>query len=140
MFEIVLPNCLCGERSKYEGAPQNWNYFLEGSHLLVQASPASECSRNPSVAVDQLALLWEAVCLQLIFFEGSFTTFDHFMMGDLQAHLPTPCWVFSSFWPKKTWPWCLTLPMHLILPIATFFCFPSWKKSSKRNILPMRKR
>ena len=41
------------------------------------------------------------------------------MMGDLQAHLPTLCCVFSSFWPKMA-P-CSTLPIHPILPQATFF-------------------
>ena len=52
------------------------------------------------------------------------------MMGDLRAHLPTPCWVFSSFWPKMVWPPCVTLPIHHISPPATF-CFPGWKKFLK---------
>ena len=32
-------------------------------------------------------------------------------MGDLQVHLFTPHWVFSSFWPKTAWPSCPTLPI-----------------------------
>ena len=40
------------------------------------------------------------------FFEDSFNVFAHFMMGDLQACLSTPRWVFNSFWP-----WNSTTPM-----------------------------
>ena len=41
-------------------------------------------------------------------------------------------WVFSSFWPKKlAWPPCPALPVHLILPQATFFLFPHVKKVLK---------
>ena len=36
------------------------NYLLEGGPLVVQAAPLGECSRNPSVSVHQLVLLWEA--------------------------------------------------------------------------------
>ena len=50
------------------------------------------------------------------------------MTGDLWGHLPTPCWVFSSFWPKQQDPPCPTSPIHLIWPQATFFCFPRLKK------------
>ena len=63
------------------------------------------------------------------------------MMGDLWLHLPTPHWVFSSFWPKMALSLCPTLPLHLILPWGNFsFCFPRWKKSLKGNILLMWKR
>ena len=67
----------------------------------------------------------------ILFFEDSFNTFVHFMLGDLQAHLPTQHWVFSSFLPKTAWPQYPTLSIHLILPQVTFFCFPGWKKVLK---------
>ena len=35
-------------------------HLLEGSPLVAQASPTGGCSRNPSVPVYELALLWEA--------------------------------------------------------------------------------
>ena len=54
--------------------------------------------------------------------------FAHFMMGDLQEHLPTLCWVFSSFWLKTAWPPYPTLPIHVILPQVTFFLLP-WMKN-----------
>ena len=34
---------------------------------------------------------------QVNFFDHFFNVFAHFMVGDLQAHLPTPCRVLSSF-------------------------------------------
>ena len=37
--------------------PKNQSYILEGRPRVVQASPTSECSRNPSVSVHQLLLL-----------------------------------------------------------------------------------
>ena len=39
-----------------------WNYLLEGGPLSYRLPLLGECSRNPSVAVHQLALLWEATC------------------------------------------------------------------------------
>ena len=80
-----------------------------------------------------------SVWLQWIFFGDSFKEFAHFMMGDLPMHLFTLHWVFSSFSPKTAWPLCLTFPVHLISPQATFFP-PGWKNSSKGNVLPMWKR
>ena len=65
------------------------------------------------------------------FFEDSLNTFAHFMMGDLRAHLPTPHWLFSSFWPKTGWSPCPTCPIYPILPWANVFCFPGWKKVLK---------
>ena len=53
------------------------------------------------------------------------------MMGDLQVHLTTVCWVFSSFWPKTAWSLCPTLPIQLISPSDFFVCFPGWKKLLK---------
>ena len=64
--------------------------------------------------------------------------FAHFMVGDLQAHLPTLCWV--NFWPKIAWPPLSHLPYSSDLALSNFFllfvCSPRCKKSSKGNILP----
>ena len=73
------------------------------------------------------------VQLQWICFEDSFSTFAHFIMGDLWTHLPTPHWVFSSFWPKTACPPCPTLPIHLISPQTTFFLFCQDKIILKRK-------
>ena len=70
------------------------------------------------------------------FDEDSFKMFAHFMMGDLGAHLPILCWVFS-FWAKKAWPPCPTLPIHLIFLWMTFLLFPWMKDVLKRKYLPM---
>ena len=75
-------------------------------------------------------------CIQLQwnFLEDYFNVFAHFMMGDLWAHLPTPYWVFSRFWPKMAWPPCSTLPIHQISPRGTFFVVAlSDEKSPKRE-------
>ena len=88
-----------------------------------------ECSRNSFASVYQLVLLWEAAFSFSEVFSKTFKEFAHFMMGDLQAHLPTPCRVFSSFWPKNA----RTLVPHPpyspnLTPIDYFCCgFPEWK-------------
>ena len=47
----------------------------------------------------------------------------------------------AVFGQETAWPLCLTLPIHTVSLWATFFCcFFRWKKSSKGNVLPMRKR
>ena len=63
------------------------------------------------------------------FFEDYFSSFAHFLMGDLQAHLPTLHWVFSSFWPKMAWPPCPTLPNLLYGELAPEWLFYFIKKS-----------
>ena len=108
------------------GTPKNWNYLLEDRPLVVQASPTRWVFWEPSVSLYQLALLWEAV---FGFSEGfwRFNTSARFTRGDLRAHLPTPHWIFSSFWPKTAWPLYSILPIHPISPCVTFFLFP-WMK------------
>ena len=72
----------------YKGDHKNWNYLLSGHPLIkYRLPPLGECSRNPSVSVYQLALLWEAVSgySDFFFFEDSFQVFAHFMSG-----LPSP--------------------------------------------------
>ena len=126
-YLLLLVSLLSQHYDFYIGGwtpPKTQDYLLEGGTLVVQASPTRWVF--PSVSVHQLALLWEAVFgFSECFFEDSFSVFAHFMMGDLWAHLPTMCWVFSSFWPKIVWLLYLTLPIHLISPEVTFFvCFP----------------
>ena len=119
--------------------PKKPRIELCSGSLEIQASPSKwlgECSRNPSVSVYQLALLWEAVWCLWIFFEDSFNMLAHFLMGDLQVYLPTLHWVFISSWPKAS---CPTLPIHTISPWVTF-TFPGWKKSSKGSVFLIQKR
>ena len=122
------------------GTPKIWNYLLEVGPLWYMLPRLGECSRNPSVSVCQMRCCETSQAVfgfSEIFCKDSFNTFARFMMGDLWVNLPTLCWVFSSFWPKTAWPppRCPTLSIHPISPRATFlFCFPEWKKSSKRNI------
>ena len=62
------------------------------------------------------------------FSEDSFNVFAHVMMGDLGVHVPTPHWVFSSFWPKMAWSPC---PHSLYSPNLAprgIYCFPRLKK------------
>ena len=89
-----------------------------------------ECSRNPSVSVYQLALLWEDAFSLSEYFEDYLNVFAHFVTDDLWVHLPTRSWVCSSFQPKTPWPPCPTLPGHLVLPQVTFL-FSSMKEVLK---------
>ena len=64
------------------------------------------------------------------FFLKIFSSFAHFMMHDLQAHLPTLHRVFSSFWPNGIIP----LPHPPFSPDLTpsdFSVFPQMKKVLK---------
>ena len=82
-----------------------WNYLLEGGPLVVQASQSRFGFSE---------------------FFWSLNTFAHFMMGDLQVHLTTLHWVFSSFWPKMAWLSCPTFPIHWSCSEQPFFV--SWMK------------
>ena len=126
----------------YEGRPQKHKIIIwRVGPLWYRLPPLGKCSRNPSVSVYQLMVLWEAtIGFSEFYFEDSFNAFVHFMISDLRVHLPTLRWVFSSFWPKTAWP---CAPPFLLIrshPKWLFFCFPRWKKSLKGNILPMWKR
>ena len=139
MTFIQAPHC----RSIHKGnSPQTQKYRLEGGSLEVQASPTRNppCISVPAGIVMRVYI--HSVSVNFFFFFGdSFNTFAHFMMGDLRAHLPTPCWVFSSFWPNTTQSLCSTLPIHQISPPETFCLFVSpWKRSSKGNVFLMWKR
>ena len=113
---------------------------LKKTELSSGPLPLGECSRNPSVSVYRPASLGEAAhSFSEFFFEDSPNVFAHFMMGDLQAHLPTQHCV-QQFSPKMAGPPCPTLPTPDLTPRDFFFCFPGGKKSSKGNILPMWRR
>ena len=115
------------------GTPQNWNYLMEGGPLQYRLPPLGECSRNPSVSVHQLALLWEAAL-----------TFSELFLKTLSMCLPLswwvtyertrpPHWVFSSFWSKMAW-LPLRAPPTLFTPShhKRLFLFP-WMKSPQRE-------
>ena len=98
----------------YEGGPpQNQNYLLEGRRLVAQDSLTRWVFQERVHSAS--ANLFLKTC----------NAFVRFMMGDLQAHLPTLCWVFSIFWPKS--------PPYLAP--SDSLCFPTWKRSSKENVL-----
>ena len=107
--------------------PPQWSYLLEGGPLYYRLPRLGEYSRNPSVSVYQLALLWEAVFSFSEFF-WRLSVFAHFM-SDLWAHLSTLHWVFSTFWPKTAWLSCPTQ----IHPRQLFFLFPQMKKTPQRE-------
>ena len=64
-----------------EGDPQNGILFWRSGPLLYRLHPLGVCSRNPSVSVYHLVLLWEAEFgFSEFFFEHSYNMFAHFMM------------------------------------------------------------
>ena len=84
----------------------------------------------------------ERLCLASVIFFFFFKTQPvcPFHDGWFMSTCPHRSWVFSSFDQKNpAWPPCPSLPIHLILPQATF-CFFGWKKSSEGNISPIWKR
>ena len=104
--------------------------FWRGGTLSYRFSPPGESSRNLSVSVYQLALLWETMfSFSEIFwlFQCICPSYDEW----LRAHLPPPLWVFSSFWRKTASP---PGPRHPyspnLTPINTFL-FPWMKKLCK---------
>ena len=116
------------------GGPQKRNYLLGAVPFWYGLPLLGEHSRDPSVAVCQLALLWEVLFSFSEFFLKTVSMhFAQFMMGDLRAHLLTPHCMFSSFWPKPAWSLRPTLPIHQVLPPATFFVSPD-ESSPQREV------
>ena len=113
--------------------PQNRSIFWKVGPLQYRLTPLGECSKNASISVYQQMLLWDAAFgfNDFFFFGDSFNSFAHFIMGDLPAHLPTPHWVCSSFWPKTEWPLYSTLPIHL----SDFFFVSLDEKIPQREML-----
>ena len=103
---------------------------MEGGPLVVHTSPLGECSRNPSVSVDQVALRWHAVfgfneffwrlfqCLCL-FHDGWFMSVPAHMALSVQQFL-TQNGTTSVSHP----------PVHPISPLVTvlFVCLFPWRK------------
>ena len=105
--------------------PQNGIIFWRVGPFKYRLPLLGEGSRNPSVSVYQLVLLWDAV----FSFSECFWT--------LSTCLPILCWVFSSFWPKTARPLCSALPIHPIslwVTIFLFVCVPGWK--NQRDLIP----
>ena len=88
-------------------------------------------SRNPPVSVYWLELLWEAV---FSFSECILKTLSTHLPVSLPAHLPTPCWVFSSFDQKRHDSWAPPSLLTQSHPSDAFVClFPWMKKALKRK-------
>ena len=108
---------------KTELSPGGWGPYITGfphwvsvlgTHLY-QCNSWHCCERLCQVSVN--------------IFEDSFNAFA-LLMGDLLSHLPTPCWMFSSFWSKTAWPSCSTLSVHPVSPQVSFL-FPQIKNVLK---------
>ena len=94
----------------------------------------AECSRNPSVSMFHLVLLWKAV---VGFREFSLRLFQHvypFHHGWFQVYLPTTHWVFSLFWPKMAWTPCLILLIHMFWPSRDSFFVSLDEESPQREM------
>ena len=87
------------------GPPQNYNYLLESSPFVIQASAARWVLEELTcISVPAGIIVRGCIPLQWTFFEHSLNAFAHFMMDDLWAHVPILRWAFNSFWPKTAWP------------------------------------
>ena len=115
-----------------EPPPKPQNVFWRVRPLYSRLPLLGECSRYPSVSVNQLALWWEAAFGFSKFFWRLFNTIAHFMMGDLWAYLPTPHWVLGSFWPKWHDTCAPPYPFMQSHPKWLFFVSPD-KKSPQRK-------
>ena len=114
--------------------------FWKVGPLQYRLTPLGECSRNPSVSVDQLVLLWEAEFSCNEFFLKTLSTHLPFSWWMIHTCTCPHCtWVFSNFFflPKTAWSLCSTFLITWSYPKQLFFCFPEWKESSKGNILLM---
>ena len=107
-----------------EPPPQTGIIFWRAGPLWYRLPLLGKCPRSPSLSAPA-GVVRGCIWLQWNLSEVSLNAFSHFMMGDLWAHLPTPRWVFSSFWPKPAWPPCPTLSIHPVSPRVTFFSFVS---------------
>ena len=115
------------------GTPQKTQVILwRVGPLQYRLPPLGECSKNPSVSCTSWCYCERlSLASENFFFKTLATRIVHLMMDDLGAHLPTPHWVFNSFWPKTAWPPCPTLPTHPISLQVTFSFSPWMKKVLK---------
>ena len=87
--------------------------------FLAQTSPTRWVFWEPTVAVYQLAFLWEAVFgFSEVLFEDTFNAFADFRMGDLGAHLH---WVFRGLTQNDKTP-VPHPPYSLDLTASDFVC------------------
>ena len=96
--------------------------FWRAGPLQYRLSLLVQCSRNPSVSVYQLALLWEAAL-----------GFSEFFLKTHSTHLPISWWVIYE----------CTCP-HIaecsaVFAPSNFFCFYGWRKSSKKYFADVEK-
>ena len=143
-FEYMNTNCHLEQSCSYIKIHGNWKYSrgIKKTELSSGGLAPYSTDFSPSVSVlgTHLYQCTSWCCGERLhpasvnfFFEDSFSAFAHFMMSDLQVHLPISCSVFIHFWPKTLWPPCSTLSIHLISPWATFFLFPWMKKVLNGN-------
>ena len=127
-----------------EGYPPNRNYLLEGGAVVVQASPARRCSRDPSVSVCQHHIVVRGcVWLQWIFFFwGLFQCVCPFPDGWFMSGPAHTALSDQKFLTKKLHDTCA--PPFLFTqscPERPFVClFLGMKKAFKGNALPVWKR
>ena len=115
--------------SSGEQAPCKWVF-----------SPLGECSRNLSVSVYQLVMLWEAVFGFSEFFWRLFQSIcpfhdGWFMSAPIHTTLSVQQFLTRSGMTPIPHP-----PYPPDLTLSNFFCFPRWIKPSKGNFLLMWKR
>ena len=84
------------------GSPQNGMIFWRVSPLLYRLALLDECSRNPSVSMFQVAVLWEAVFGFSEFYLNTLSMLAHFRCVIYSAPAHT---VLSSFEQKLHDPW-----------------------------------
>ena len=101
--------------------------------------PCWVSSRNPSVSVYQLVLLWEAASVNFL---GRLST--HFLISrQVICECTQPHCIECSAVLTKNGMTPLPQPPYspdLVLSNSSFVCFPGWKNFSKGNVLLIRKR
>ena len=103
--------------------------------LLYRLPALGECSRNQSVSVHQLVVLWATVFGFSEFFLGLFQHVCPFHYGWFTSSPALIVLSVQQFLTKNDLTPCPTLPIHQISPWVTFFCCPVQKKSPQRETL-----
>ena len=138
-FVLCCLNCVCVTKLDHiihtysmRGTPQNRMSFWRVGPLWYRL-PTGECSRNPSVSLYQVVLLWEAVFIFSEFFWRLFQCVCPFHDGwfmSIPAHTVLSAWQFltkSGMTPMPRSPYSLD-----ISPSNFFVClFPQMKNVLK---------
>ena len=142
LWSLGIPKHFClsqqSEKDIWGGTPQNWNYLLEGMPLIVQASFAT-CSRNTSVSVYLLVLLWEAAFASEFFLKTLSTHFP-FHGGWFTSTPAHPLLSAQQFLTKNGLTPVIHPPYSPDLAPVTSFVSSDEKQSSKGNALPLWRR